>query len=40
MVCKECKRIHIGHGDMDEEYKMRDAILGITITEINLVNLT
>ena len=27
----KCKFIHIGHGNMDEEYKMGDAVLGITI---------
>ena len=26
----KCKCIHIGHGNMDEEYKMGDAILGRT----------
>ena len=24
----KCKCIHIGHGNMDEEYKMGDAVLG------------
>ena len=26
----KCKCIHIGHGNMDEEYKMVDAVLGRT----------
>ena len=26
----KCKRIHIGHGNMDEEYKMGGAVLGRT----------
>ena len=26
----KCKCIHIGHGNMDEEYKMGDAVLGKT----------
>ena len=26
----KCKCIHIGHGNMDEEYKMGDAVLGRT----------
>ena len=26
----KCKCIHIGHGNMDEEYKMWDAVLGRT----------
>ena len=29
----KCKCIHIGHGNMDEEYKMRDAVLGRTTQE-------
>ena len=28
--CGKCKCIHIGHGNMDKEYKMRDAVLGRT----------
>ena len=32
----KCKCIHIGHGNMDEEYKMGDAILGRTTQEKNL----
>ena len=32
----KCKRIHIGHGNMDEEYKMRDAVLGRTTQEKDL----
>ena len=27
----KCKCIHIGHGNMDEEYKMEDAVLYIYI---------
>ena len=27
----KCKCIHIGHGNMNEEYKMGDAVLGRTI---------
>ena len=30
------KCIHIGHGNMDEEYKMGDAVLGRTIQEKDL----
>ena len=30
------KRIHIGHGNMDEEYKMGDAVLGRTTQEKDL----
>ena len=30
------KRIHIGHGNMDEEYKMGDAVLGRTTQERDL----
>ena len=30
-----CICIHIGHGNMDEEYKMGDAILGRTTQEPN-----
>ena len=30
------KCIHIGHGNMDEEYKMGDAVLGKTIQEKDL----
>ena len=29
----KCKCIHIGHGNMDEEYKMGDAVLGRTTQE-------
>ena len=29
----KCKCIHIGHGDMDEEYEMGDAVLGRTTQE-------
>ena len=29
----KCKCIHIGHGNMDEEYKMGDAELGRTTQE-------
>ena len=32
----KCKCIHIGHGNMDEEYKMGDAILGGTTQEKDL----
>ena len=32
----ECKYIHIGHGNMDEEYKMGDAVLGRTTQEKDL----
>ena len=32
----KCKCIHIGHGNMDEEYKMRDAVLGRTTQENDL----
>ena len=32
----KCKCIHIGHGNMDEEYKMGDAVLGRTTQEKNL----
>ena len=31
-----CKCIHIRHGNMDEEYKMGDAILGRTTQEKDL----
>ena len=30
---RKCKCIHIGHGNMDEEYKMGDAVLGRTTQE-------
>ena len=30
------KSIHIGHGNMDEEYKMGDAVLGRTTQEKDL----
>ena len=29
----KCKCIHIGHGNMDGEYKMGDAVLGRTTQE-------
>ena len=29
----KCKCIHIGHGNMDEEYKMGDAVQGRTTQE-------
>ena len=32
----ECKCIHVGHGNMDEEYKMGDAVLGRTTQEKDL----
>ena len=32
----KCKCIHIGHGNMDEEYKMGDAVLGRTTQEMDL----
>ena len=32
----KCKCIHIGHGNMDEEYKMGVAVLGRTTQEKNL----
>ena len=32
----KCKCIHIGHGNMDEEYKMGDAVLGRTTQENDL----
>ena len=32
----KCKCIHIGHGNMDEEYKMDDAVLGRTTQEKDL----
>ena len=32
----KCKCIHIGHGNMDEEYKMEDAVLGRTTQEKDL----
>ena len=32
----KCKCIHIGHGNTDEEYKMRDAVLGRTTQEKDL----
>ena len=32
----KCKCIQIGHGNMDEEYKMRDAVLGRTTQEKDL----
>ena len=32
----KCKCIHIGHENMDEEYKMEDALLGRTTQEKDL----
>ena len=32
----KCKCIHIGHGNMDEEYKMGDVVLGRTTQEKDL----
>ena len=32
----KCKCIHIGHGNMDEEYKMGDSVLGRTTQEKDL----
>ena len=32
----KCKCIHIGHGNMDEKYKMGDAVLGRTTQEKDL----
>ena len=32
----KCKYIHIGHGNMDEEYKMGDDVLGRTTQEKDL----
>ena len=32
----KCKCIHLGLGNMDEEYKMGDAVLGRTIQEKDL----
>ena len=32
----KCKCIHIGHGNMDEEYKMGGAVLGRTTQEKDL----
>ena len=32
----KCKCIHIGHGNMDKEYKMGDAVLGRTTQEKDL----
>ena len=32
----KCKCIHVGHGNMDEEYKMGDAVLGRTTQEKDL----
>ena len=32
----KCKCIHIGHGNMDEEYKMGDAVLDRTTQEKDL----
>ena len=33
---RKCKCIHIGHGNMDEEYKMGDAVLSRTTQEKDL----
>ena len=33
---RKCKCIHIGHGNMDEEYKMGGAVLGRTTQEKDL----
>ena len=33
---EKCKCIHKGHGNMDEEYKMGDAVLGRTTQEKDL----
>ena len=33
----KCKCVHIGHGNMDEEYKMRDVVLGRTTQENDVV---
>ena len=32
----KCKCIHLGHGNVDEEYKMGDAVLGRTTQEKDL----
>ena len=32
----KCKCIHIGHGNMEEEYKMGDTVLGRTTKEKDL----
>ena len=32
----KCKCIHVGHGNMDKEYKMGDAVLGRTTQEKDL----
>ena len=32
----KCKCIHIGHGNINEEYKMGDAVLGRTTQEKDL----
>ena len=32
----KCKCIHIGHGNMDEEYKMGDAVQGRSTQEKDL----
>ena len=32
----KCKCIHIGHGNMDEEYNMGDAVLGRSTQEKDL----
>ena len=33
---EKCKCVHIGHGNMDEEYKMGDAVLDRTTQEKDL----
>ena len=33
----KCKCVHIGHGNMDEEYKMGDVVLGRTTQENDVV---
>ena len=33
----KCKCIHIGHGKVDEEYKMEDAVLGRTTQEKEMI---
>ena len=36
MKDNKCKCIHIGQGNMDEEYKMGDAVLGRTMQDKDL----
>ena len=31
-----CKYLHTGHGNLDANYKMGDAVLGTTVTEKDL----